>query len=81
MKHIDGIFASEFFAGIVPGINESREALNNGDFILDYRYSRQVTNHSKVSLIINNLLNEEYQSRPASMMPPRTISVQWSIKV
>ncbi|MBC8464676.1 MAG: TonB-dependent receptor [Bacteroidetes bacterium] len=81
MKNIDGIFASDGFSNIVPGINESREALNDGDFIMDYRYSRQVTDHSKVSLIINNLLNEEYQSRPANMMPPRTVSVQWSIKV
>lgn len=81
MKNIDGIFASDFFASIVPGINESREALNKGDFIVDYRYSRQVTEDSKVSLIINNVLNTEYQSRPANMMPPRAVSVQWSIKV
>ena len=63
------------------GINESREALSDGDFIVDYRYSKQVTKNSKVSFIINNILNTEYQSRPANMMPPRTFSVQWSIKV
>ena len=81
MENIDAIFATPFFATQVPGINDSRELLDNGDLIIDYRYIKQITKDSRVSLIINNLLNREYQSRPANMMPPRTISVQWSIKV
>ena len=80
IKESDKDFIIEFaIPGI--GINESRDALSDGDFIIDYRYSRQVTENSKVSFIINNILNTEYQSRPANMMPPRTVSVQWSIKV
>ena len=83
MENIDAIFTSTLFEFAIPGIgiNESRETLSDGDFIVDYRYSRQVTEYSKVSFIINNILNTEYQSRPANMMPPRTVSVQWSIKV
>ena len=83
MENIDAIFTSTLFEFAIPGIgiNQSRDALS-GDLIVDYGYSRQVTENSKVSLIINiNILNTEYQSRPANMMPPRTVSVQWSIKV
>mgnify|MGYP001315399097 CR=1 FL=1 len=83
MENVDAIFTSTLFEFAIPGIgiNESREVLGNGDFIVDYRYSRQVTENSKISLIINNALNTEYQSRPANMMPTRTFSIQWSIKV
>ena len=83
MENIDAIFTSTLFEFAIPGIgiNESREALSGGDFIIDYRYSRQITKNSKVSLIINNILNTEYQSRPANMMAPRMLSVQWAIKV
>ena len=83
MENIDAIFTSTLFEFAIPGIgiNESRDALSDGDLIIDYRYSRQVTENSKVSFIINNILNTEYQSRPANMMAPRTVSVQWSIKV
>ena len=83
MENIDAIFTSTLFEFAIPGIgiNESREVLSDGDFIVDYRYSRKITKHSKISFIINNILNTEYQSRPANMMPPRTFSVQWSVKV
>ena len=83
MENIDAIFTSTLFELLLPGIgiNESRKALNKGDLIIDYRYSRKITENTKLSLIINNLFNREYQTRPANMMPPRTISVQWNIKI
>ena len=36
----------------------------NGDFIIDLRTSYQYNNFMKFSLIINNLLNREYMTRP-----------------
>ena len=83
MENIDAVFSSTLFELIIPGIgiNDSREDLNKGDLIVDYRYSRNITKDTKIGLIINNLLNTEYQTRPANMMAPRTISVQWSIKI
>ena len=55
MENVDAIFTSTLFEFAIPGIgiNESREALHRGDFIVDYRYSRQITEDSRVSLIIN----------------------------
>ena len=82
MKNIDKIFASEFFAEeIVGGIPEAREKFKNGDFIVDFRTSYQLNNITKISLVINNLLNREYMSRPANMMPPRTIALQCNMKI
>ena len=53
----------------------------NGDFIVDFRTSYQINDITKVSLIINNVLNTEYMSRPANMMPPRTIAIQCNMKI
>ena len=82
MKNIDKIFASDFFAEeIVGGIPEAREKFKNGDFIVDFRTSYQLNDITKISLVINNLLNREYMSRPANMMPPRTIALQCNMKI
>ncbi|MBT3417250.1 MAG: TonB-dependent receptor [Flavobacteriales bacterium] len=82
MKNIDAIFASQVFeATIVSGINEAREKFKNGDFIVDIRTSYQFNDITKISLVINNLLNREYMSRPANMMPPRTIAIQCNMKI
>ena len=80
IENIDAIFATPFFEVQAPGINKSREDLSSGDLVIDYRLSKQLKKN-QVSLIINNLLNTEYQSRPANLMPPRMVSIQWSIKV
>ena len=66
---------------IVSGINEAREKFKNGDFIMDLRTSYQLNDITKISLVINNLLNREYMSRPANMMPPRTIALQCNMKI
>jgi len=95
MKNIDKIFTSELinegpwdldgdgikeFAGI-PGINTAREKFKNGDFIIDIRAGYEVTKTARIGFIINNLLNAEYMSRPANMMPPRTFAMQLALKI
>ena len=67
--------------GMIPGINAAREKFKNGDFIMDCRTSYQLNDITKISLVINNLLNREYMSRPANMMPPRTIALQCNMKI
>ena len=81
MKNIDLAFTSPLLAESIPDINEAREKFKNGDFIVDLRTSYQINKTTKISLVINNLLNTEYMSRPANMMPPRTIAVQCSMKI
>tara|TARA_Y100001968_G_scaffold333681_2_gene398310 strand:- start:880 stop:3102 length:2223 start_codon:yes stop_codon:yes gene_type:complete len=85
MKNIDYIFTDTTIVPLIlpelADINEAREKFKNGDFIIDFRGSYQLNNITKISLIINNLLNREYMSRPANMMPPRTIAIQCNMKI
>ena len=67
--------------GMIPGINAAREKFKNGDFIIDIRAGYQINNNIRLGLIINNLLNREYMSRPANMMPPRTFAMQLRMKI
>ena len=88
MKNIDKIFTESLindgipgvFAGI-PGINDAREKFSNGDFIIDTRAGYDITSKIRLGLIINNLLNVEYMSRPADMQIPRTFAMQLGMKI
>jgi len=81
MQNVDYIFVSPLFETIVPGIPESREKLNKGDFIVDTRLIYQLSEKVSFSFIANNLLNREYQSRPSNMMPPRSYSLKFSLSL
>ena len=81
MKNVDAIFVDPLMASTIPDVNQAREKFTNGDFIVDIRTSYQLNNTTKISLIINNLLNREYMTRPTNMMPPRTIALQCNMKI
>ena len=86
MKNIDYIFsffgANEYTAqDRIPGLNDAREKFKDGDLIIDLRAGYQVTKTARLGLIVNNLLNTEYMSRPANMMPPRTFAMQLALKI
>ena len=44
-----------------------------------YLSSDQINKKSKVSILMNNVLNREYTNRPGNVMPPRTILWQYSL--
>jgi iron complex outermembrane receptor protein len=89
MRNIDAIFTdktiNEGYEGvidpIIPGINDAREKFKGGDVIIDTRVGYQVNNMFRFGFVVNNLLNREYMSRPANMMPPRTFAMQLAIKI
>ena len=81
MKNIDAIFASELFAIVVPGIIEARENAINGDLIIDARLGYQFNDMVRFGFVVNNLLNLEYMTRPATMMAPRTFAFQLALKI
>ena len=88
MKNIDKIFTdpliNEGIPGIfdgIPGINDAREKFKDGDFIIDARMGYQLNDMIRFGFVVNNLLNQEYMSRPANMMPPRTFAFQCSLKI
>ena len=81
MLNVDKIFVDPLFETLVPGISQSRKALANGDFIVDFRVIYDLNKATSLSLIVNNLTNQEYQTRPANMMAPRSISLKLGISI
>ena len=82
MKNIDYIFTLiGGDEGTIPGINAARDKFKDGDLIIDLRAGYQVTKTARLGFIVNNLLNREYMSRPATMMPPRTFAMQLALKI
>ena len=82
MKNIDKIFTDEWVnQEFIHGINDAREKFKNGDLIFDIRLGYNLDQNSKLSLIINNLFNREYMSRPADMKSPRSMALQLSVKI
>ena len=90
MRNIDAIFTDKTINEgstmldvdpVIPGINQSREKLNKGQTIIDARLGYKINDMFKFGGIVNNVMNLEYMSRPANMMPPRTIAIQLAIKI
>jgi iron complex outermembrane receptor protein len=84
MTNIDKIFTAKIIGGdngMIPGINAAREKFKDGDYIIDLRAGYQITETARLGFIINNLLNREYMTRPATMMSPRTFAMQLALKI
>ena len=82
MRNIDRIFSDPNLAIIgISGINEARKKYKNGDLIIDTRLGYQLNNMVRFGFVVNNLLNREYMTRPATMMPPRTFAFQCNLKI
>jgi outer membrane cobalamin receptor len=65
---------------ILPGLKEYRDAHHIGDVVFNARFSYQITENSKMALIVKNIFNREYMIRPADVQAPRTIAVQYALK-
>ena len=84
MSNIDRIFTNPAIGGdegMIPGINSARDKFKDGDLVIDLRAGYQMTKTARLGFIVNNLLNREYMSRPANMMPPRTFAMQLALKI
>lgn len=66
--------------GDILGIKGFRDRNNSGYHRLDFRTSYTYKNY-KLSLLINNALNEEYTVRPGLMEAPRNVSFRVDIKI
>ena len=85
MQNVDGIFEDDIFnpppgsaspIGLNFGIRDARQRFKNGDVILDWRTAIKLNKNITITAIIDNLLNREYQFRPAYIGPPRTYTVK-----
>ncbi|MFA5574664.1 MAG: TonB-dependent receptor [Brumimicrobium sp.] len=53
----------------------------HGVWIVDLRTSYAINESHKLSLIVNNILNNSYSLRPLKIESPRTIMLQYSLKI
>ncbi len=84
MINIDKKFEGELIEGwtntaILPGLKEYRAKHDKGYHILDLRVGFTPTETSKFNLLVKNVLNTEYMSRPGFIEAPRNIALQYSI--
>ncbi len=71
MEAVDFVFEEA-----IPGIKEHRTEDTNGSRVFDIRFGYQVNEHGKIALIVNNIFNEEYVSRPALLEAPRNVTLR-----
>lgn len=66
---------------LLPGLYEYRQKHNKGYIVFDYRISWNINPQSKLSLVVKNVLNNEYMGRPGDIQPPRNISLQYILSL
>jgi iron complex outermembrane receptor protein len=67
-----------------PGLDDDRIIIGDnkrGNVVMDIRFSYQISPSHKIAIISNNFLNREYSLRPLKIEAPRTISLQYTLKV
>jgi iron complex outermembrane receptor protein len=80
--NIDQVFEEKILGQeLLPGLKEYREQHDKGFVSFDIRFSYQVTESSKLAIIIKNLFNREYMGRPGDIQPPRNIALQYVLKI
>lgn len=71
MEAIDPIFEIETIAPFA-GVKSFRQTHNSGFTLVDMRFGYRFNDQWKLSLLCNNLLNQEYMLRPALLEAPRS---------
>ncbi len=78
-SHIEAIDA--VFLLIVPGLGPFREQDANGYLVNNLRSSYRFSESMKLSLLFNNIFNEDYAIRPGLMDSPRNLTVRMDWKL
>jgi len=76
MEAIDALFEDY----VIPGLKEYRAANNNGYYIWNARVAYHFNEQFKASLLVKNLTNVEYGTRPGLLEPTRLLSMRLDYK-
>lgn len=63
-----------------PGLKSYYQNTNDGDLIHNIRASVQVTEHSRLAFLVNNLTNVEYATRIGKIDPMRSFNLQLKVQ-
>jgi outer membrane cobalamin receptor len=78
MENIDAAFVQLPLNLFAKDIDKARAANPNGNTVMDARIAYQINRRMKIALMVNNLLNVEFMTRPADLRPPRLSMVQFN---
>ena len=82
MERIDEAFEEKILGQeIFPGLKDYRGKNDKGHFVLNLRMSYKILKILKLSLIFNNILNEEYMGRPGDIQPPANFTLQCVVRI
>ena len=82
MERVDSIFTDPLIGNLIlPGYPEYREEHQTGSLVFDYRISWNVSEAARLSFIVKNLFNIEYMGRPGDILPHRSITLQFLLKI
>ncbi|MNE51157.1 hypothetical protein D3C80_1457710 [compost metagenome] len=82
MQNIDAIFENGFFnQQILPGLKKYREEHNGVTIVFDARVGYTYKEKYKIAVIVNNIANTEYMTRPGDIQAPRSFMLQLSYKM
>jgi len=76
MQNVDLIFVSDLFNSQVPGIADSRDRLNRGDVLWDFRVGYSLNPNFQIRFLVQNAFNREILVRPAKLGPPAQFTLQ-----
>ena len=77
MKNIDIVFEEGVFGEeLLVGMKKYRDANKRGALVFDTRMSYDIKKEIKLNLILNNVFNTEYVSRPGDIQAPRNFILQ-----
>ena len=80
LKNFDEAFIT--FDGLADwGLNEWLEEHPTLPWIIDLRVGFDMNDHSRISVVVSNLLNQEYSIRPLAIESPRLVNLVYTYEV
>lgn len=82
MSNIDATFEDGVLGTqILEGLKEYRRKNNDGNLVFDARAGYTFSDIYRIGFIVNNVLNEEYSTRPGDIQAPRSFLLQLQVKL
>ncbi len=66
---------------LIPGISTYLNNVGDGDWVHHIRLGYQINSAITIAMLVNNLANHEYATRPARLESPRSFHVQMRVKL
>ncbi|MCK9613669.1 MAG: TonB-dependent receptor [Bacteroidales bacterium] len=64
---------------LLPGFKEYRDKNNKGYHLIDLRLLFNISKQHRIGVFLNNILNQEYMTRPGFVEAPINIAIQYTL--